>query len=101
VHNVDRSPITEGTGLPRITMSNFNSILDQWNNGGANFRPLKEWSKFNPNTYRNFKDAYSMRKIIAERVIQFDDIPSFRRRYPMRNLKEMKKQIVADNALNI
>jgi hypothetical protein len=92
------SLINEGTGLPRITIAKFNLIMEQWNNGGPNFRPLKEWCQFNPNSYREFKDAYSMRKTIALRVLQFADISAFLRNYPTRSLKEMKRQIVADNA---
>jgi hypothetical protein len=92
---VDDSPLSPGCGLPKV--KNIEDIMIQWHDGGLNFKPLKLWSDFKPDTYRCVKDAFSLRKTIAEKVIRYPDINSFKEVYPgFIGLKKLARQIILD-----
>jgi hypothetical protein len=69
-------PLKLGFALP--TAKSIADVMNQWNFGGLNFKPLKDWNSFKPETYRSVKDAYRTRKIIAERVLLSENIESFK-----------------------
>jgi hypothetical protein len=77
--------------------SHSESILSQWESGGANFKPLKDWYLYKPASFRKVKDTYRDRKDIAEKVLRYSDIQSFKQAYPdLNGIRKLSKQIRED-----
>jgi hypothetical protein len=88
-------PLKLGFALP--TAKSIADVMNQWNFGGLNFKPLKDWNSFKPETYRSVKDAYRTRKIIAERVLLSENVESFKLQYPRwLGLRKLSEKITAD-----
>jgi hypothetical protein len=75
-----RSPIEEGFAVP--SANTVAKIMNQWENGGQHFQPLKYWCRYDVSTFRSVNDVYYRKKTIAERFLEFDSISSFNAAYP-------------------
>jgi hypothetical protein len=73
-------PVDKGFCVPSV--KSVKQIMEQWENGGKRFRPLKNWNDFNPSTFRSFKDVFKRKKVIADRFSQLGSKTEFDRHYP-------------------